>query len=55
MTNEPCKICGSAVRIEKREMGRSLGQLKGEEVDVRLCTSPECPSNTGKRALGSTV
>ena len=55
MTVEPCNICESPVRVEQRAGKRRLGATTAPTVEVRVCTSPACPSNNGTRRLGSTV
>lgn len=55
MAIDPCSICGSAARVEQREHPRRLGEATARTTDVRVCTSPECPSNTGNRRLGDAV
>ncbi len=55
MATGPCTICGSQVRIAQREMPRRLGDTTAEMIDVRVCTSASCDSNTGTRRLGEAV
>jgi hypothetical protein len=48
-----CRVCQEAeVRIEKRNAPRRLGDATPEQVEVRVCTSRTCPSNTSARRLG---
>jgi len=45
---DPCKMCGSEVRL-RAPSGSSPQRAPDPDgtVDERLCTNPECPTNTG--------
>lgn len=55
MAIDPCRICGEPARVETTETRRRLGESRGEIIEVRVCTSPSCPSGTGRRRLDETV
>jgi hypothetical protein len=48
-TEEPCKECGSAVRLRRETLPGSLAEPKGEQVDVRVCTNADCDTNHRER------
>lgn len=54
---KPCSVCGSEVRLEARTApdlpaGDKVGDPDGfvgdgdSTVDERVCTNPDCPTNT---------
>jgi hypothetical protein len=52
--NDPCKMCGSAVRIRNQSMP-SLASRFDEQFPVRVCTNPRCDSNTGQMSFADVV
>ena len=44
-----CRVCGSKVRLE------SLSEAKASAAETRVCTNPECPTNTGTARVGDSV
>lgn len=52
---EPCQICGSAVRVRKQRTERSLGDSSDTTGNVRVCTNGSCVSNTGEMSLADVV
>ena len=50
--NRPCDVCGSEVRLQAHT-GLSKGEADGGP-DERVCTNPECATNTSGLSEGST-
>ena len=47
---DPCRICGSPVRIRQKE----LRSLAGAEImEIRVCTNRDCETNESFRSLGT--
>jgi hypothetical protein len=44
-----CRVCGSKVRLER------LSEDRASAAETRVCTNPECPTNTGTARLGDAV
>ena len=51
---EPCRACGAAVRLRTTAAGASLAKHDGETAQ-RVCTRPECDTNTGQGSLDTVV
>jgi hypothetical protein len=54
MSNDPCRVCGSAVRIDREERPRMLGASTPDHTEVRVCTNADCRTNgpRSQRRLG---
>lgn len=59
MTNtneEPCRACGSVVRLRTQELPRRLGEARARTEEIRVCTNRECDTNhPNRRSLGQVV
>lgn len=49
---EPCKMCGSRVRIQRKNEPTLAGD---NFYEVRVCTNRECGSNRGMMSLADEV
>lgn len=53
---EPCRTCGSAVRIRRESSGeRSQSQEQDEVIKTRVCTNASCPTNSRERPQDAIV
>lgn len=46
--NRPCDVCGADVRLQARDPERDTVVEPDGTIDERVCTNPECPTNTGQ-------
>ena len=47
----PCEVCGSEVRLTENRTPTYTAA--DDTVDERICTNPECETNTGDRTADS--
>jgi len=54
--HEPCHTSGADVRVHRYYAEALAGDEDGDDaVEVRECTSPQCPTNTGQASLADVV
>ena len=51
----PCGICGSSVREVKVKGQMSIADLTPPIETVRVCSNPQCLSNTGEMSFADVV
>lgn len=44
--NAPCSVCGSEIRLEPHGEEPRHGKSPDGTLDLRVCTDPDCPTNT---------
>lgn len=52
---EPCRICGAPVRIRHERGEMSAADASPPIVERRVCTDPQCDSNTGQMSIADVV
>jgi hypothetical protein len=48
--HKPCAVCGSEVELRARTGPTDRVAEADPTVDERICTNPDCPTNTGDDA-----
>lgn len=54
---DPCQTCGARVRVQRVQVGgsESVAEPRPDRADIRICTNPDCSTNSSERSVGDVV